>query len=104
MSNRAGGEWDAFNKVLNYINTFEDRMIKKSAIYAAVMDMRPSYDQDGNDLADAIRPKLSKAARERIESLIEAYECGEDSQEGTDIQFLLDHHDNVHAAWDLEND
>ena len=51
-------------------------------------------------LANAIRPKLSKAARERIEGLIEAYECGEDSQEGTDIQFLLDFHDNVHAAWE----
>jgi hypothetical protein len=61
-----------------------------------------SVEMDNNRLADAIRPKLSKAARERIESLIEAYECGEDSQEGTDIQFLLDHHDKVHAAWEGE--
>jgi hypothetical protein len=100
MSNRASGEWDAFNKVLNYINTLEDRMIKKSKIYAAVMDMRPSCNQDSNDLANAIRPKLSKAARERIEDIIEAYSFDDDSQLASDIQFLLDHHDKVHAAWE----
>lgn len=53
-----------------------------------------------DDLADAIRPKLSKAARDRIEQTIEAEEAVGDSQVATDIQFLLDFHDRVHAAWD----
>lgn len=55
-----------------------------------------------NQLADAIRPKLSRDARERIEDLIEAYSFDDESQTASDIQFLLDYHDKVHAAWDNE--
>ncbi len=55
-------------------------------------------------LADAIRPKLSQSARERIEELIAAYSFDDESQTASDVQFLLDHHDKVHAAWDIEND
>lgn len=57
-------------------------------------------------LADAIRPKLSQSARERVEEIIEAWAGGdlEDSQVASDLQFLLDHHDRVHAAWEIAND
>lgn len=50
-------------------------------------------------LADAIRPTLSSAARYRINELIHAYEAFDDTQLASDIQFLLDYHDKVHAVW-----
>lgn len=53
-------------------------------------------------LANAIRPKLSSAARERIEEIIDAEYAVNDSQVATDIQFLLDYHDKVHAAWETK--
>jgi len=49
-------------------------------------------------IANAIRPKLSAAARERIEELIYAEYAMNVSHLATDIQFLLDYHDKVHAA------
>lgn len=35
-------EWRAYNNVLNFLNTLEDSVVKKSVIYRAVMDMRPA--------------------------------------------------------------
>lgn len=55
-------------------------------------------------LADSIRPKLSKEARKRVAQLIEDEEMVGDSQTATDIQFLLDFHDKVHAAVDGKDD
>lgn len=51
-------------------------------------------------LADAIRPKLNKDARARVAELIEAEDGFGDTQLASDIQFLLDYHDKVHAAWE----
>lgn len=34
-------QWEAFNKVLHWINTQEDKMISKGDLYDAVMEMRP---------------------------------------------------------------
>ena len=34
-------QWDAFNQVLSWINTQENKMISKGDLYDAVMDMRP---------------------------------------------------------------
>lgn len=55
-----------------------------------------------DELAAAIRPQLSKAARERVEELIEAEYAVNDSQVATDMQFLLDFHDKVHTAWEAK--
>lgn len=34
-------QWEAFNKVLHWINTQEDKIISKGDLYDAVMEMRP---------------------------------------------------------------
>jgi hypothetical protein len=38
---RDGGQWAAFDQVLNHLNTIESLTVSKSDIYAAVMAMRP---------------------------------------------------------------
>lgn len=38
---RIMGQWEAFNRVLNWINTQEDRLVDKHAMYRAVSAMRP---------------------------------------------------------------
>lgn len=35
------GQWEAFNRVLNLLNTFENRDVAKKDIYALVSDLRP---------------------------------------------------------------
>lgn len=35
------GAWAAFNYVLNYLNTIQDKQVLKKTIYHAVHDMRP---------------------------------------------------------------
>jgi len=35
------GQWTAFDKVLNIINTFDTVKVPKKDLYNAVMDMRP---------------------------------------------------------------
>lgn len=35
------GQWDAYNRVLNFLNTLEDNLVDKKKIYKAVSDMRP---------------------------------------------------------------
>lgn len=37
------GSFDAFDQVLNFINTLENKEIPKKVFYKAVMDMRPDY-------------------------------------------------------------
>lgn len=36
------GQWDAFNRVLARLNTYEDKLVDKHKIYDAVFDMRPT--------------------------------------------------------------
>ncbi len=35
-------QWSAFNSVLHYLNTLENKLVDKREIYAAIMEMRPS--------------------------------------------------------------
>lgn len=35
------GQWDAFDRVLHWINEQDTKLIDKSKLYEAVMDMRP---------------------------------------------------------------
>ncbi|WP_422048076.1 hypothetical protein [Shimia sp.] len=35
------GQWNAFDKVLSWINTQEKKMISKGDLYDAVLEMRP---------------------------------------------------------------
>lgn len=36
------GQWRALNDVLAYLNTLEDKVVRKSDVFRFVMDMRPS--------------------------------------------------------------
>jgi len=35
------GQWEAFDRILSYLNTLETRTVDKHTIYGAVMQMRP---------------------------------------------------------------
>lgn len=35
------GQYNAFNRVLEHINTYEDKYIDKHKIYSVIFDMRP---------------------------------------------------------------
>jgi hypothetical protein len=35
------GQWDAFNRILFWLNTLEDQMIDKKVVYNTVMEMWP---------------------------------------------------------------
>ena len=35
------GQWEAFNRILALLNTFDTNLIDKKDIYKKVMDMRP---------------------------------------------------------------
>lgn len=41
MSQNERGQWAAFDRVLAYLNTLEDKKVDKAEIYKAVMAMRP---------------------------------------------------------------
>jgi len=42
------GQWEAFDRILFYLNTLENRTIDKHTIYGAVMQMRP-IKKENND-------------------------------------------------------
>ena len=46
-------QWQAFDQVLNYLNTLETKTVAKKDIYAAVMEMRPALPV-GNPVRDAL--------------------------------------------------
>jgi len=35
------GQWDAFDTILNWINTFQEQEMDKSKLYKYVMELRP---------------------------------------------------------------
>lgn len=43
------GQWDAFNRVLNLINTFDKNMVDKTSLYAKVMEMIPKEKKESLD-------------------------------------------------------
>lgn len=35
------GQWDAYDRVLNLLNTIDEDPVKKGTIYGKIMDLRP---------------------------------------------------------------
>jgi len=40
------GQWYSLNRVLNYLQTLDHKMIDKNKLFADIMDMRPELDID----------------------------------------------------------
>ena len=43
-------QWDAFNKVLFWINEQEEKYISKGELYDAVMEMRPNERKESENI------------------------------------------------------
>jgi len=36
------GQWDAFDRILNYLNTLDEQRPDKGKLYKAIMEMKPN--------------------------------------------------------------
>lgn len=51
MDDYTRGQWDAFNRVLGFLNTLEDVMIDKTFIYKNLMEMYPKVKEDNGTVS-----------------------------------------------------
>lgn len=45
MTEYERGQWEAFNRVLHLINTYETKLVKKGDLYEDIMELRPTQSQ-----------------------------------------------------------
>jgi len=59
MSDYVKGQWHSLNRVLNYLQTLDDKLVNKNSLFAAILDMRPEPENnnefEGTHLANLIK-------------------------------------------------